>query len=299
MTFVSFAYQDTKRNLGRQDRRKDASLRVISKLDTNLDLGALDLGIEPVVRGEGDRQEGSGDYTGYGGKGQRHRGARHLDILSSVSSLFVSLSLLLRRPRFLSLSLFLSFFLPSLPLASPRTQRDYVVVTATDCGHQRARRRSYHEAHHEEENWTTLRRILENAGAPGSLDPAGAPGNKKGAGGEGVEEEVRLTSGYNIRVLHRPSGCALRRDAHHTTIPVATATILTARLPTHLEGKPAGEPAERARRENRTPGGDGLVASGRYITCVLTTAVLNVCNLPSLHLAPGTTREGRIVKSSC
>lgn len=141
----------------------------MSESDTNLDLSALDLGVEPVVRGEGDRQEGSRDYTGYGGKGQRHRGARHLDFLSPVSSLFVSLSLLLRRrvPSVsLSLSLPLFFFLPSLPLASPRTQRDYVVVTATDCGHQRARgRRSYHEAHHEEKNWTTLRRILENAGA--------------------------------------------------------------------------------------------------------------------------------------
>jgi len=60
----------------------------ILKPDTNLDLSALDLGVEPVVRGEGDRQQSSGDYTGYGGKRQRHCGARHLGILSPIS-LFV------------------------------------------------------------------------------------------------------------------------------------------------------------------------------------------------------------------
>lgn len=59
----------------------------ISDIATNLDLGALDLGIEPVVRGKGDRQKGSGDDTGYGGEGQRHRGARHLGILSLMSLL--------------------------------------------------------------------------------------------------------------------------------------------------------------------------------------------------------------------
>jgi len=95
-------------------------------------------------------------------------------------------------------------------------------------------------------------------------------------------------------ILAVSSGCALRRDAHHTTVPVATATILTARLSTHLEGKPVGEPAERARRENRTSGGDRLVASGRYITCVLPTAVLNVCDLLPLHLALG---KGKTVES--
>lgn len=84
------------------------SLLSISESDTNLDLSALDLGVEPVVRGEGDRQEGSGDYTGYGGKGQRHCGARHLDILSSVSSLSLSYSLLRRRVPSVSLSLFFS-----------------------------------------------------------------------------------------------------------------------------------------------------------------------------------------------
>ncbi|KAK1118693.1 hypothetical protein K0M31_014994 [Melipona bicolor] len=48
---------------------------------TNLDLGALDLGVEPVVRRKGDRQEASGNDTGYGREGQRHRGTGHLGIL--------------------------------------------------------------------------------------------------------------------------------------------------------------------------------------------------------------------------
>lgn len=132
--------------------------------------------------------------------------------------------------------------------------------------------------------------------ARGSLDSARAPGNEKKRGIGDGEPRVRLASVRNIRVLRRPSGCALHRDAHHTTIPVATATILTARLPTHLEGKPAGEPAERARRENRTSGGDGLVASGRYITCVLPAAVLNTPDLPPVAPGAETMRERRTIE---
>lgn len=48
---------------------------------TNLDLGTFDLGVEPVVRGKGDRYEASGNDTGYGREGQRHRGTGHLGIL--------------------------------------------------------------------------------------------------------------------------------------------------------------------------------------------------------------------------
>lgn len=59
----------------------------------------------------------------------------------------------------------------------------------------------------------------------------------------------------------------------------------------------ASRRAERARRENRTPGGDGLVASGRYITCVLPAAVLNAraSDLSPLHLAPG--KEGTFLEA--
>lgn len=42
----------------------------------------------------------------------------------------------------------------------------------------------------------------------------------------------------------RPSGCVLHHDAHHTTIPLATATTLTARLASK-ESKP------RDRRESK------------------------------------------------
>ena len=84
-TFERYILLRSKWNLDRQDRRMFLS---ILKPDTNLDLSALDLGVEPVVRGEGDRQQSSGDYTGYGGKRQRHCGARHLGILSPIS-LFV------------------------------------------------------------------------------------------------------------------------------------------------------------------------------------------------------------------
>lgn len=84
---------------------------------TNLNLGALDLGVEPVVRGEGNRQEGSGDDTGYGGEGQRHRGAGHLAAIREYLSFLLFLPLvpyLLRdmssRPR------------ARLPLASPHTR---------------------------------------------------------------------------------------------------------------------------------------------------------------------------------
>jgi hypothetical protein len=53
------------------------------------------------------------------------------------------------------------------------------------------------------------------------------------------------------------------RYALHQHSP-ATATTLTAyRVPARLEGKPGREPAERARRENRTPGGDGPRSLGQ------------------------------------
>lgn len=191
--------------------------------------------------------------------------------------------------------LLVSLSLPSLPLASPRTHRDYVVVSATECTWASARTRKKRRQR------TVKRRAGPHFGgfwrtrARDSFDPAGTLRcfeTKRGsaAGSRKKRGLPCVISTY----FTDPSGCALRcRDAHHTTISIATATILTARLPTHLEGKPAGELAERARRENRTPGGDGLVASGRYITCVLPAAVLNACDLSPLHLAPGTTREGR------
>lgn len=76
-----------------------------------------------------------------------------------------------------------------------------------------------------------------------------------------------------MRVLYRPSGCALVRDAHHNHHSLATATTLTAH-PTHLEGKPR-EPRERGERTGPQVGMDVASGTGRYITCVLPAAVLN------------------------
>lgn len=84
----------------------------IKDIATNLDLGALDLGIEPVVRGKGDRQKGSGDDTGYGGEGQRHRGARHLGILSLMSLLLPRSLLRVFRYLHLTLTARLTWLLP-------------------------------------------------------------------------------------------------------------------------------------------------------------------------------------------
>jgi len=63
---------------GKNGSERNRWYHAYPKARTNLDLGTFDLRVEPVVRGEGDRQEGSGDDTSYGREGQRHRGARHL-----------------------------------------------------------------------------------------------------------------------------------------------------------------------------------------------------------------------------
>jgi len=222
-------------------RSRRVGSTLFSVPNTNLDLGALDLGVEPVVRGEGDRQEGSGDYTGYGGKGQRHRGARHLDILSPISFLAFSFSLSLS-------SSWSALGLSSSPVSSvsftshsPRL----VVIAINYVGIS---------THKKKDDAATKRTTKRRAGprfgefwrtrARGSLNPAEVPGDEKKIDGESGEK-FRLASVRNIRVLRRPSGCALRHHAHHTTIPFATATILTARLSTYLEGKPAREQGER------------------------------------------------------
>lgn len=245
----------------------------IRDIATNLDLGALDLGVEPVVRGKGDRQKGSGDDTGYGGEGQRHRGARHLGcFISDVCP-----------PRAL-------FLLDRLPLASPHTHRATYVLTyyrlrghprtfrgRKSCHTKRVTARCVFTDETKRRRAGPRERALENARTKG--DHRDSRRRRKGLRGS---SEAPANPGISVdgrRV--RPSGCVLHRDAHHSTVPLATATTLTARLAS--KESQSREPAERARRENRTPGGDGLVASGRYITCVLPAAVLNARDLP--HLA--------------
>lgn len=95
------------------------------------------------------------------------------------------------------------------------------------------------------------------------------------------------------RVLYRPSGCALVRDAHHNHHSLATATTLTAH-PTHLEGKPR-EPRERGERTGPQVGMD-VASSYRQVyylcfTCsgaqrARPTALARV-DLLLLHLAAG------------
>lgn len=242
---------------------------------TNLDLGALDLGVEPVVRGKGDRQKGSGDDTGYGGEGQRHRGARHLGYFISDVSLPRAFFL----PRRLSVS-FTSHSLSDLRAyyrlrghpggGGGRVATRSVLPLLQICVFSRIGGRRGESA------WTALEDLGERAA------DSGGDSRKDEGGCEG--EFGANPQGSRGGCERRPSGCVLRRDAHHTTISSGNGNDTNG--PTRLEGKP--EPAERARRENRTPGGDGLVASGRYITCVLPAAVLNA--------APGTER-GRSPRS--
>ncbi|KAL0101067.1 hypothetical protein PUN28_018733 [Cardiocondyla obscurior] len=143
----------------------------IEDRDTNLDLSALDLGVEPVVRGEGDPRDSVTAEHG---------------ILVFYLSLPLSFFPL---PSFFlfawSLNVLGISFSLSFPLASPGTHRDYVMVTATKrCVAKKG--------------WTTRRWFLENARLSLSLslflflflslsNPAGPPGyaKKKGIGGEG------------------------------------------------------------------------------------------------------------------
>lgn len=115
------------------------------------------------------------------------------------------------------------------------------MVTATIREHQHARGR---RGCHEELDHASA--DFGEHGARGFLGSRGSTeGCEKGSRGERGEDQWR-----DIRdILAVSSGYALHRGAHHTTVSVATATILTARLSTHLEGKPVGEPAESKERE--------------------------------------------------
>lgn len=97
--------------------------------------------------------------------------------------------------------LLVSLSLPSLPLASPRTHRDYVVVSATDCTWASARTRKKRRQR------TVKRRAGPHFGgfwrtrARDSFDPAGTPKDEKGVGGG--KSEKKGASVRNIHVLHR------------------------------------------------------------------------------------------------
>lgn len=125
----------------------------------------------------------------------------------------------------------------------------------------------------EEESWTGLWR---------TRGPFFFEGDHRDSGGKGASEAPGRF-GWSRRV--RPSGCVLHRDAHHSTVLLATATTLTARL---ASKESQSRPRERGERTGPQVG-TKLVASGRYITCVLAAAVLNARDLP--HLASRRSRR--------
>lgn len=136
---------------------------------------------------------------------------------------------------FLSSSSSLLLSLPSFSLSSvsftshsPRLRGSYCYRRVR--GHQRARKEKRRlcreERAAEEKSWTTpLRRILVNAEmrarARLSRISRQVPGGvrekeSQGEEGGGFDRWPRDASVISAMCLRRPSGCALRRDAHHT-----------------------------------------------------------------------------------
>ena len=72
---------------------------------SHLDLRPLDLGVEPVVRAEGDRQQGRRYYPGYRRQRQRHRRARHGLLLSWGMDIYIYIYIYVYIYRFTQLTL--------------------------------------------------------------------------------------------------------------------------------------------------------------------------------------------------
>lgn len=99
-----------------------------------------------------------------------------------------------------------------------------------------------------EESWTaSALKILENAIR---ADPAGNSPRLEGRDYDGIDRPG-LTPGSRYIQRVRPSGCVLRRDAHHTIIPLATATILTARLASKKSQPRAGRESKEREPDPR------------------------------------------------